>query len=124
MSQDIISDTLNQIMNAKRARKEEVVVARYSNLLLELLKLVKKHGYIESYKTEGRDLHIKFGNLNECKSIKPRFDVRVDEVEEKVRRFLPAKGFGILIISTSKGLKTHEEVEEEKIGGKLLAYFY
>jgi len=31
---------------------------------------------------------------------------------------------GILIISTNKGLITHNEAFEEKIGGCLIAYFY
>ena len=34
MSQNIIADTLNQIMNAKKARKTEVVVDKHSKLLI------------------------------------------------------------------------------------------
>ena len=37
MSQDLISDTLNQILNAKRIGKEQVVVKRASKLLLNVL---------------------------------------------------------------------------------------
>ena len=123
MSQDIIADTLNEIMNAKRARKTEIVVTRHSKLLFELLKLAKKHGYIDDFKLQEK-LTIKFSKLNNCKAIKPRLDVRVEEIEDKMIRFLLARNFGIVVISTSKGLKTHEECFEEKIGGKLLAYFY
>ncbi|MEK6827540.1 MAG: 30S ribosomal protein S8 [Nanoarchaeota archaeon] len=31
---------------------------------------------------------------------------------------------GTMIISTNKGLITHEEAKEEDIGGCLIAYFY
>ena len=33
MSQDIIADALNQIMNAKKARKTNVVITKHSKLL-------------------------------------------------------------------------------------------
>jgi len=124
MSQDIIADTLNQIMNAKRAGKDEIIVKKHSKLLLELLKLAKKEKYIEDIKVEDRELKIKFGNLNECKAIKPRFNVNVEEIEDKIKRFLPAKNFGVLVLTTDKGLITHIEAYEKNIGGQLLAYFY
>lgn len=123
MSQDVIADCLNEIMNAKRARKQEVTVKRYSRLLLNILEVAKKHGYVESYKVRERELEIKF-KLNECKAIKPRFDVKTDEIEKYTRRYLPARGFGIIVISTSRGLMTHEECLQENIGGCLIAYFY
>ncbi|MBU3913513.1 MAG: 30S ribosomal protein S8 [Nanoarchaeota archaeon] len=123
MSQDIISDTLNQIMNAKRARKSSVIVKRHSNLLLGVLEIAKSRGYIESYKVDGRNLEINF-KLNECKAIKPRFTVQVKEIDKYVRRYLPARNFGMIIVSTSSGLVSHEEASEKKIGGSLIAYFY
>ena len=125
MSQDVISDVLNQIMNAKRAGKTEVVSEKHSKLLLKLLELAKAEGYIKEFKTEDRKLIIQIGErLNKCKSIKPRYNVRIEEIDEKVRRFLPSRGFGILIISSSKGLITHVKAYEQGIGGQLLAYFY
>ncbi len=123
MSHDLISDALNQIMNAKRAKKDCVIVKRYSKLLLSVLEVAKKHKYIESYKAKDKELEIKF-NLNECRTIKPRYTVRIKEIESYMRRYLPARNFGIIIISTSNGLMTQDEAEEKKIGGSLIAYFY
>jgi small subunit ribosomal protein S8 len=37
---------------------------------------------------------------------------------------LPSRDIGILVISTSKGLKTHTECIKEGIGGVLIAYVY
>jgi len=123
MSQDIISDTLNQIMNAKRAKKDSVKVKKHSKILVGILELAKKRGYIESYKVSRRDLEIKF-NLSECRAIKPRFTVQVKDMDKYVRRYLPARNFGMMIVSTSSGLMTHEEAQEKNIGGSLMAYFY
>ncbi len=124
MSQDIISDTLNQMMNVKKAGKSEVVVNRYSKVLINLLDIVKKIGYLE-YKIEGRKLRIKINNnLNEFKAIKPRYSVSVDKINKYVRRFLPARDFGFVIISTNKGMMLHQEAEEKNIGGCLIAYIF
>jgi small subunit ribosomal protein S8 len=124
MSQDIISDTLNEIMNAKRSRKTMVIVDRYSKLLIQILEIAKKNDYIESYKTDKTKLEIKIGNLNECKSIKPRFNVGKDEIYKYMKRYLPAKNMGIMILSSDKGVITHVEAIEKNIGGALIAYFY
>ncbi len=125
MSHDVISDALNQIMNAKKTGKKEIVVTKYSKLLINLLDLVKKNGYVEEFKTEDKKLVIKFSEkLNACKAIKPRYNVKVNQIDSKIRRFLPARGFGILVLSTNKGLLTHIEADEQKVGGELLAYFY
>lgn len=126
MSQDLVSDTLNNIMNAKGARKKDVAVKRYSKLLLNLLGIMKERGYIEGYKineTE-KSVEIKLGKMNRCNSVKPRFYVSVKTMEKYIRRYLPAKDFGILVISTDKGLITHDEAIEKNIGGSLIAYIF
>jgi len=126
MSQDIISDALNVIRNANRAKKKSVKIKRVSNLLLEVVKIMKHKGAIENYKMEGRDnsMEIIIKNLNECRAVKPRFTVKKEQVDKYIRRYLPARGIGTLIISTNKGLMSHEQAVEENIGGCLIAYFY
>jgi len=126
MSQDIVADGLNQIRNAKRARKEELNVKRISNLFIEVLKIMKQKGAIKKYKINAKDksVDITLGEFHDCKSVKPRFTVKQDWVEKYRRRYLPARGIGTLIVSTSKGLMTHDEAQEENIGGCLIGYFY
>ena len=126
MSQDVVADGLNMIRNAKKARKEIVVIKRISNLLIEVLKIMKQKGAIKRYKISGKDksLEITIGDLFECKAIKPRFSVGKNDIEKYRRRYLPARNIGTMIVSTNKGLVTHEEALEEQIGGSLVAYFY
>lgn len=121
MSQDIIADGLNQIMNAKRARKDKAVV-KASKFFLDLLALAEREGYL-SFKRIGNEIEITF-QLHACKAIKPRFYVTVAEIEKYMKRYLPSRHLGILIISTSKGLLTHREALEQRLGGSLIAYFY
>ena len=126
MSQDIVADALNMIRNAKKARKETVKVKRISNLLIEILKIMKYKNAIKKYKINSLEKsgEISIGELSECKAIKPRFSVNKTQIEKYVRRYLPARNFGTMIISTNKGLMTHEEAQEKGIGGGLIAYFY
>ncbi len=123
MSQDTVADVLNEIMNAKKAGKKTLVVKKHSKLLRNVLDIAKKDGYI-NYSVEGRELKIEIKKVNEFKAIKPRFTVSVDKINRYVRRFLPARNFGYIIISTNQGLMNHSEAEEKNIGGCLIAYIF
>lgn len=123
MSQDIVADALNEIMNAKKARKSELVVNKNSQLLRNVLDIAKQYGYLD-YSLEGHKIKIEIKSLNEISAVKPRYTVPVKRLNKYVRRFLPAKNFGFLIISTNQGLMTHKDSEEKNIGGCLIAYIF
>jgi len=123
MSQDIVSDTLNKIMNAKKANKTYIVSTRFSKLLIKVLDMMKQYGYIDYTLNEGV-LRVEMKELSICSSIKPRYTVNKENMEKYVRRFLPARDYGYVIISTSKGLMTNNEAKENNLGGSLIAYFY
>jgi small subunit ribosomal protein S8 len=126
MSHDIVADALNMMKNAKNAKKEVVKINIISNLLIEVLKIMKQKDAIKKYKinSEDKSVEITLGNLFECKAIKPRFSVTKDQIEKYRRRYLPSRNFGTVVVSTNKGLMTHEEAQEEELGGCLIAYFY
>lgn len=123
MSQDIVADALNELMNAKKARKTEVVIKKHSKLLRNILDIAKDAGYLD-YTIDGRTMTIKIRDLNEIKAIKPRFTVSVKKIDYYKRRFLPAKDFGFLIVSTNKGLMISNDAIEKNLGGCLVAYVY
>jgi len=126
MSQDIVADALNMIRNTRKIEKKIVKIKIISNLLIEVLKIMKREGAIKNYKINSKEksLEISIGDLTECKAIKPRYTVDKNQIEKYMRRYLPARGIGTIIVSTNKGLKTHEEALEEGTGGCLIAYFY
>jgi small subunit ribosomal protein S8 len=126
MSQDIVSDALNMMKNAKKAKKTEVEIKKISNLLMEILKIMKQKGAVKKYKinAQKKTVEVSLDEFSECRAIKPRFTVDKSQIEKYRRRFLPSRNIGTVIISTNKGLLTHEEATEEGIGGCLIAYFY
>jgi len=128
MAQDITADALNQIMNAKRAGKTEVEIKRISKLLVRLLGIMKQNEYIE-FEVDNENpkkpkAKIKLKKLNYCKAVKPRFDVQTKDIEKYLRRFLISRNFGILVVSTSKGLMNQHDAISNNLGGSLIAYFY
>jgi len=126
MSHDVVADGLNMIKNAKNSKRETIKVKRISNLFIEILKIMKQEKIIKKYKINPKEksVEVTIGNLVDCKAIKPRFTVNKAQIEKYRRRYLPARNLGKVIISTSKGLMTHEEAQEESKGGCLIAYFY
>jgi small subunit ribosomal protein S8 len=128
MRHDTLADALSSIKNAERVGKKECITPA-SNLVKEVLRVMQEHGYIGVFEfiDDGRSgkFNVKLkGAINDVNVIKPRYAVKVGGFEKYEKRFLPAKGFGILIVSTSKGVMTHEQAKKQHIGGKLLCYVY
>jgi len=126
---DLISDALSSIMNAEKVSKKEVTIRRTSKLLIEIVKIIKEKGYISDYSftddSKGGLLTIKLINkINKIGSIRPRYPCTLPQIEDFEKVYLPAMGFGIIILSTPKGLMTHEDAKKKKIGGFLIAYCY
>jgi ribosomal protein S8 len=125
MGQDIVSDALNQIMNSIRVEKNNLSISRYSKVLLKLLEIMKEKNHLDfNVDEKEKKVNISVIKLNECKTVKPRYNVATDEIDRYLKRFLPSRKFGNLIISTNKGLMTHKDAIKNKIGGSLIAYFY
>ena len=64
------------------------------------------------------------GRLNKTGVISPRYNIRVNQIEAWVNLLLAARGFGIIIMTTSSGILDHEEARRKNVGGKILGYVY
>ncbi len=126
---DPLANVLNTIFNAEKVAKSETIVWPISNVIKKVLELMYKRKYIGQVKyiedNKGGQIQIKLiGKINKCGVIKPRYPVKLNDYEKFEKRYLPAKDFGFLIVSTSNGIMTHFEAKEKKLGGRLLAYVY
>jgi len=100
-----------------------------SKVIRKVLEILNTHNYVgsctEVENGRGHVLAINLlGTINKVGVIKPRFNVQKDNYEKFEKRYLPAKDFGILIVSTSKGMMTHTDAKALGIGGRLVAYCY
>ncbi len=126
---DPLASVLSHINNCEKTAKIECTVKPNSKLISKVLKIMKDNKYINDFNVieESRGGIIKIsllGNINKCNVIKPRFPFKINDLEKYEKRFLLARDFGIIIVSTNKGLMTHLEAKEKKIGGRLIAYVY
>jgi small subunit ribosomal protein S8 len=129
MQHDPLADAMCLIKNAELAGRKECVIRPSSQLIGRVLKVMQDNGYIGNfeYLEDGRAGKFKVslnGNINDCGVIKPRFSVKGRDLPKFEARFLPAQDFGVLIITTTKGVVSHSTAKEIGLGGKLLAFVY
>ena len=127
MMTDPIADMLTRIRNANMAKLEKVDVPA-SKLKIEVTKILKDKGYIKSFKVlrDGKQgvirIALKYLN-NEEKVI-----TGLKRISKPGRRLYVDKdgipksmgGFGIVILSTSRGIHTDDVCRREGIGGEVL----
>jgi small subunit ribosomal protein S8 len=128
MIQDTLADVLSVLKNADRVGKRECIT-RASRLVKDVLTVLHDKGYIGSFDfvDDGKSGKYKIelrGKIIDCNVIKPRFSVKTTEFEGWEKRFLPARDFGFLIVTTPSGIMDHKTAKETKAGGKLVAFVY
>ncbi len=129
MTKDLLNDALVAVRHADRDGRPRVDLAPTSKLIGEVLRLFREHGYVSDFAfvptgRGGRYEVTLARRINSCGVVKPRLAVRVDELERFESRFLPAQDFGLLVLSTNRGVVGQAQAREMKIGGRLLAYVY
>lgn len=128
---DSISDMIVRIKNAN-ARKHPTVSMPHSKLKMKILAIIKNEGYITKFDEVVLDnnkkeivVTLKYkGNERVITNIKriSKPGLRVYVPVEQVPTV--QSGFGIAIISTSKGLLTDKEARKENVGGEVIAYVW
>jgi small subunit ribosomal protein S8 len=127
--QNIIADAMSAIKNAGDAGRLTVTVEPASKLFGAMLGIMQENGYINGFEyiDDGRGGQFTIqlsGRINKCGAISPRFAVKSEDMESWETRYLPAKGFGILMLTTSQGVMSHEQARKDGIGGELIGYVY
>jgi small subunit ribosomal protein S8 len=129
---DTLANAMATIMNAEMRRKNEAVIWPASKLIIRVLRVMQKYGYIGEFEyiddgRWGKILVQLLGRINKCGVIKPRWPVKwldLIEMPQWIQKYLPSRDIGLIILSTSKGVISHKEAIELHTGGVLLAYVY
>jgi small subunit ribosomal protein S8 len=126
---DPLANLLSQISDLDKKGKKEIVLRPSSKMMMNVLKIFQENNYIGSFSeiedARGNFIQVNLlGNINKCGVIKPRFNVKVKDYEKFEKRYLPAYGFGLLLVSTNKGIMTQEDAIKKALGGKLIAFVY
>lgn len=129
MFNDPLAAALSKIFNAEKVGHREVQITPASRLIRQVLGIFQDHKYVGGFEIqeEGKGNSLKLsllGNINHCGVIKPRFSTKCTGYERWEKRYLPAKDFGIILVSTPQGIMTHLQAKQKGLGGKLLVYCY
>jgi small subunit ribosomal protein S8 len=123
---DPIADMLTRIRNAQKANHTKVQMPS-SNFKLAIAKILKKEGYIEDviqYKKGFKvTLEIVLKKHEEKYAISEIQRISTPGQRVYVRKNRIPKilnGYGLAIISTSKGLMTNEDAKEKGLGGEIV----
>ncbi len=128
---DPIADMLTRIRNAIAANHPRVDIPG-SKLKMELARILKEEGYINNYVTKGEGIKYMI-------RIFLRYDAKgVSSITHLSRVSRPGRrvyvgsqgvpkvlgGYGINIVSTSRGLMSGKQARQDNIGGEILAEVY
>lgn len=123
---DPLTDLLNRIKNAQAALHPQVSVP-FSNLKYEIVKILEKRGFIEKGEKRGKkekkfiEITLKYDNKRPAISGLRRISKPGQRIYLSAKKIKPIKGgYGMAIISTSKGLMTDKEAKKQKLGGEIL----
>lgn len=126
---DPIADMLTRIRNANH-RKFKSTDVFFSKMNLSIAKVLKKTGYINGFEIK-RDSTKRKGVLRiylKYTASKERVITDIQRISKPGRRFYAGSteipevlnGYGVSIVSTSKGILTDKEAREMNVGGEVL----
>jgi small subunit ribosomal protein S8 len=128
---DPIADMLTRVRNAIAAKHSRVDIPG-SKLKQEIARILKEEGYINNFviKGEGIKYSIRIFLRYDAKGTSSithlarvsRPGRRVYVAADEIPRVLG--GYGVNIVSTSKGLMSGKRARQEKVGGEILAQIY
>ena len=128
---DPIADMLTRIRNAYAAKHQKVDMP-VSGIKLEIARILKEEGFINTYKVTGEGarrnirVYLRYGPKGEQVMSKleriSKPGCRVYVKSSAIPKVLG--GMGINIISTSRGLMSDGRARREKVGGELLCRVY
>jgi len=129
---DPIADMLTRIRNANKTRFPSVSV-HSSQMNMNIAKVMKKYGYINGYEVIKDDQgHQILKIALKYPDAKRRVITDIKRVSKPGRRVYVASdkipktlnGYGISILSTSRGIITDEEARELNVGGEVLCQIW
>ena len=130
MINDPIADLLTRIRNANQRTHRSVAIP-YSKLKFEIAKIIKNEGYVLDFKVIGTGVERKIiiflkykGSQKVITGLKriSKPGLRVYSEADKLPYVL--NGYGIAIISTSKGVMTAHTAKKERLGGEVMAFVW
>lgn len=123
---DPVADMLTRIRNGQQAKHQEVTFTS-SKMKEEIARVLKEEGYIESFFIEQLENNLKLITIRlKYYHGKPVIDLikRISRpglrVYKSYKDLASIPGFGVAILTTSKGIMTHVSAKLNGVGGEVI----
>jgi len=123
---DPVSDMLTSIRNAQAAKKDTVSVP-FSDLKYKIAGILAKNSFIEKVEKKGKktnkiiEISLKYQQGSPQISGLKKISRPGQRIYKTFNEIRPVRGgYGLAIISTSRGLMTNKEARKNKLGGELI----
>jgi small subunit ribosomal protein S8 len=126
MLSDPLADLLTRIRNAVSVNKK-TVIAPYSQLKENLVKILVKHAYLKNYQVTGKAPHKNLEISLKSSQRKPTLTNLIRISKPGVRIYTAVadlnkimRGRGLIILSTSQGIMTAKQAKQKNLGGEII----
>lgn len=123
---DAIADMLTSIRNAQAVHKE-IVRTPFSKIKLEIAKVLEREGFTNKTERKGRktkkliEITLKYEGKEPAISGLKKVSKPGQRIYIGAQEIRPVRsGYGISIVSTSKGLMTGKEARRQNLGGEIM----
>ena len=127
MVNDVIADSLTRIRNASM-RRLEVTSLYYAKIVVSILEVFKAKGFIRDFRVNENNgkqsitVQLQYdeqgrSTINEIKRISTS-GRRIYKARSELKRF--KNGYGVIVVSTSKGVIANDEAYRQNVGGEAL----
>ncbi len=127
---DPITDMLNRLENGQAVNKKTVDVP-FSKIKYRIAKVLEAEGFVESATKKGRNpkkiirVTLKYQDEKPAINKTERISKPGRRVYSSVKDIKPVRGgYGIAVISTSKGIMSNKEAGKAGVGGEILCKVY
>ena len=133
MMTDPVADMLTRIRNAIAAEKQAVNVP-HSRLKHEILRVLRREGFIENFKESGEGpekiirVYLRYGPdgekvINYIQRVS-RSGRRVYRSTAELQKQKVLGGLGIAVLTTSRGVFSDRECRKENLGGEVICHIW
>ncbi len=123
---DPVADMLTRIRNGQAAKHQQITLVS-SKLKEEIARVLKEEGYIESYFIETLEnnlksitVKLKYYHGRPVIELIKRISKPGLRVYKSYKDLSSIPGFGVAILSTSKGIMTHISAKSKGVGGEVI----
>lgn len=123
---DPVADMLTRIRNGQQAKHQQITLVS-SKLKEEIARVLKEEGYIENFFVETLDnnlksitVKLKYYHGRPVIELIKRISRPGLRVYKSYKDLSSIPGFGVAILSTSKGIMTHISAKSKGVGGEVI----